>query len=389
MPRDVWVLATIAFCVAVGFGVMVPVLPVFARSFEVTNLMVGAVISAFAAMRLLTSPLCAPLNRVLGERTVLGIGMYIVAASSAAAGLSTSFWQLLVMRALGGIGSAMFTVAAMTLLLGAVAPTLRGRASALYSGGFLIGGMAGPAIGGLLAAISITAPFFFYAATLAAAGTIGLTLLSRRDRSASTDQRPAMPLAEAFQDVRYRAACLTSFAQGWQSFGVRSSLVPVLVVESMGHTPSMTGALFAIAAVVQALALSPVGRAVDTVGRRPMMIAAGLLTGIAALVMPWSAHWTGTAGLVLLGVALCVYGAGSAMHSTAPTAVVGDVTHGRGGTPIAVFQMMSDAGSIIGPLAAGALADAGGMTPGFTIGAVLLLAGAAYSLRMPKMEVVR
>jgi predicted MFS family arabinose efflux permease len=44
-PRDVWVLGVIAFCVAVGFGVLVPVLPVFARTFGVGNFEVGAVIS--------------------------------------------------------------------------------------------------------------------------------------------------------------------------------------------------------------------------------------------------------------------------------------------------------------------------------------------------------
>ena len=46
LPREVYVLGLIAFCVAVGFGVLVPVLPVFARSFGVDNFQVGAVVSA-------------------------------------------------------------------------------------------------------------------------------------------------------------------------------------------------------------------------------------------------------------------------------------------------------------------------------------------------------
>ena len=45
-PRDVHVLGLVAFCVMVGFGVLVPVLPVYARSFGVGGLEVGAVISA-------------------------------------------------------------------------------------------------------------------------------------------------------------------------------------------------------------------------------------------------------------------------------------------------------------------------------------------------------
>ena len=65
LPREVYVLGLVAFCVAVGFGVLVPVLPVFARSFGVGNAEVGAVISAFALMRLISSPFCGWLIKIL------------------------------------------------------------------------------------------------------------------------------------------------------------------------------------------------------------------------------------------------------------------------------------------------------------------------------------
>lgn len=386
LPRDVHVLSVIAFLVAVGFGVMIPVLPVFARSFGVSNLWVGAVISSFAAFRLVTSPFLARVNEAIGERVALGIGMCVVALSSGAAAFSQNFWQLLGLRAVGGIGSAMFTVAAMTLLLRSVPASLRGRASARYSGGFLLGGMAGPAVGGVFAKISLTAPFLFYAVMLLAAGTVGVLMLSGRVRSGSaasagTLPEAPMPLADAWRDVRYRASLFTMLAQGWQSFGVRSSLVPVLVVEVLLHTPSATGVVFAIAAVVQTIALGPVGGRVDLVGRRPMMVLAGLITGVATLAIPWSPT------LWALTIVLCIYGVGAAMHATAPAAAVGDVVGGRGGTPIAVFQMMSDVGAIIGPLLAGWLADQFSVHWAFAAGAVLLIGAALYSLRMPREAV--
>ncbi len=377
LPRDVWVLATIAFCVAVGFGVVVPVLPIFAKSFTESTFKVALVISSFAFMRLVTSPVCAPMITRLGERVVLGAGILIVAASSAACGLAASFWRLQVVRAFGRIGSAMFTVAAMTLLLRTVEPARRGRASAIYSGGFLIGGMAGPAVGALLAAVSITAPFFFYSGTLAIAGMVALALLSCPDGSLARPTPEPMPFAEAIADRRYRAALLTNLAQGWQSIGVRTALVPMFVVETLHRTPSATGTAFAIAAIVQTLALGPSGRAVDTRGRRPMMVFAGVLTGCAAIAMPFSTS------IWVLTIILCVYGLGSAAHSTAPTAVLGDVTHGRGGTPVAVFSMVGDLGAIVGPLAAGALDDAYGMPAAFAVGGALLLAGALASALMP------
>ena len=132
-------LGLVAFCVAVGFGVLVPVLPVFARSFGVGNAEVGAVISAFALMRLISSPLCGWLIKVFSERIIMATGIFIVAISSGLAGVSNSYLQLLTLRGVGGIGSAMFTVSAFTLLLTSVEAGLRGRAAGFFQAGFLIG----------------------------------------------------------------------------------------------------------------------------------------------------------------------------------------------------------------------------------------------------------
>jgi MFS family permease len=234
LSREVVVLGIIAFFVMVGFGVVIPVLPVFVRSFHVGYTEVGAVVSAFALMRLVASPFCGKLIDWVGERTILAIGIGIVAVSSAMVGLAQSYLEVLLLRGAGGIGSAMFSISAMTLLLGTTAPSMRGRAVGFYQGGFLIGGMAGPAIGGLLAVISLRAPFFFYAGTLILAGVVGLAFLrpvSRHKKSAGPEAVSTIPFRAVISDRRFRAACLANFASGWASLGVRSALIPVLVVE--------------------------------------------------------------------------------------------------------------------------------------------------------------
>ena len=91
LPREVAVLSGVAFCVALGFGILIPVLPVFARTFDVTALQASAVISAFALVRFITSPLSGALVDRLGERVVMSSGLLIVAVSSAAAGFSQTF----------------------------------------------------------------------------------------------------------------------------------------------------------------------------------------------------------------------------------------------------------------------------------------------------------
>jgi DHA1 family multidrug resistance protein-like MFS transporter len=111
LPRDVRVLGVVAFFVMLGFGVVVPVLPVFVRSFHVGYVEVGAVVSAFALMRLIANPFVGWVVDRVGERTVLAIGIGIVALSSGLVGIAVDYPQVLVLRGVGGIGSAMFSVA--------------------------------------------------------------------------------------------------------------------------------------------------------------------------------------------------------------------------------------------------------------------------------------
>ncbi|MCA0253268.1 MAG: MFS transporter [Actinobacteria bacterium] len=379
MPRVVLMLALSALFVAIGFGVMVPVLPLFAQSFGVSNLLIGLVVSAFAAMRLVTSPFCRRISARIGHRRTIGIGMWIVGVSSALCGLAGSYPELLLWRAVGGIGSAMFTISATALLLASVPAGLRGRASGLYQGSFLIGGMAGPAVGGLLAGISMTAPFFFYAGTLVVAGTIAYTQLhDAAPTGAPGTEEVTRPLREVLADIRFRAACLLGFGQGWQSFGVRSALVPILIVTGLGVDATWTGISFAIAAVAQALALQPAGRATDLIGRRPVMIAGGLTAATATLALPLAPN------LAWLIAVLCLYGVGAAALGTAPTAALGDAARGAGSQPIAIHSMATDIGSIAGPLVAGVLADSLGMTAAFGAGALILLSGAVLSWFIPR-----
>src|SRR4051812_50106445 len=96
--------------VALGFGLVAPALPLFAREFGVGKAAAGAVVAAFALMRLVMAPFVGRMVNAVGERLLLATGIGVVAVSSALAGLSQSYWQLLVLRGAGGIGSIMFSV---------------------------------------------------------------------------------------------------------------------------------------------------------------------------------------------------------------------------------------------------------------------------------------
>ncbi|WP_338131734.1 MFS transporter [Rothia kristinae] len=147
VPQDLKVMIVAAFVIAVGYGLVAPVLPQFAASFGVGAAASGAVISAFALMRVAGAPAAGPLVTRLGERAVYLWGLGIVAGSSLATAFAPSYPLLLVLRGIGGVGSVMFTVSAMGLIARLSPPDIRGRVSGYYATAFLTGNIMGPVIG--------------------------------------------------------------------------------------------------------------------------------------------------------------------------------------------------------------------------------------------------
>jgi MFS family permease len=390
LPREVAVLAAVAVAVAIGFGVVATALPEFARSFGVGKFWAGAVISAFALMRFVSALGGGRLVDSFGERIVLASGIGIVAVSTGLAGLSQSYSQLLILRGLGGIGSAMFTVAATALLLRVVDAGNRGRASGLFQAGFLLGALLGPLLGGFLTEVSLRLPFYVYAVSLIAAASIGFMFLRSAEdipphvepaetgEPVAQEEPESTTLTEAWGNPAYRGAVMVNLANGWAFFGVRISLVPLFVTEEMGLRPLWIGIGFLCASVAQAGFLLSAGKFVDRRGRRPAMISGSLLAAAA-----FAAIAINESRLTYL-LAMTATGVGAAFVGTAPGAVVGDIMHGRGGRVVAVFQMSADAGAILGPLAAGLLADQVSFSAAFALCSVILLAATVLSVRMPE-----
>jgi MFS family permease len=377
------VLTAVAFSVALGFGIVAPAIPLFAKDFGVTNFAAGAVISAFALVRFASAPMAGRFVNRFGERVVLATGIGIVGVSSFLAGLSGNYTQLLVLRGIGGFGSAMFTVSSFALLLRVVSADQRGRAAGTYQTGFLLGAIAGPAFGGPLTAWSLRAPFFVYAITLLLAGTVATVFLARtalreHEVVAGTAAQPPASLRGAARSPAYRAAVANNFAVGWAILGVRSSLVPLFVVEGLRLSPSWTGAGLVLSAVVQGLVLIPAGRLVDTRGRRRFLRAGAGFSLVAGVTLALAG------GAPLFLAAMALYGTGSALLGVSSAAVVGDVIAGRGGTPVAAFQMASDAGAFLGPLVAGALADSASFEVAFLASAAVSGLAFLTTLIMPE-----
>ncbi|MGO1399520.1 MAG: MFS transporter, partial [Brevibacterium yomogidense] len=180
LPTDIWVLVSAAFIVAIGFGIIAPILPQFAASFDLGVTAASIVVSSFAFFRLVFAPMGGRLVDKLGERRVYVVGLLIVAASTYAVAAATTYWQLLLFRGLGGIGSTMFTVSAMALIIRIAPPKARGKATGAYASSFLFGNILGPVVGGMLAGLGMRIPFVIYATGLLLAAAVVWFRLERK-----------------------------------------------------------------------------------------------------------------------------------------------------------------------------------------------------------------
>ena len=382
LPREVYVLSVVAFFVALGYGMIIPAIPLFAKTFQVNNAQIGAIISAFALARFAMGLPAGKLIDIFGERRVQTMGLLLVAVSTFASGLAMSYWQLLTYRALGGIGSVMFSVSASSLLMRSVDDSIRGRAQSTYNGGFLIGGIAGPAVGGILSVISLRVPFFVYVFTLVCAALVTSFFLSEKRLGISIknkqDPDDRILLKDALKSYPYLAAMAISFLTNWVLFGLRNSILPLFAEEQLGVSTTTLGLGFTVAAIVQGIALVYVGKLSDFRGRKfALMIGSfTLLSGVATIII--SSNWW------YYMLAMVLFGIGGAFEGTGASAVVGDLFGGKGGRVIALFQMAGDFGNIISPVLLGWLVDAHSYRPAFIATAAVFSITLLLSARIPE-----
>lgn len=430
LPADIWVLVSAAFIVAIGYGIIAPILPQFAASFDLGVTAASIVVSSFALFRLLFAPAGGRLVDRLGERRVYVVGLLIVAASTYAVAAAQTYWQLLLFRGLGGIGSTMFTVSAMALIIRLAPPESRGRASGAYASSFLFGNILGPVVGGLLAGLGMRIPFVIYATGLLLAAAVVWFRLEKQPqldahgpavvdddpapeagetdqptgtsatgsgRSATAEDRrppaaeddgpqaardrvepartagvlPRMRFRDAWQDSAYRASLGSAVAVGWAAMGARIALYPLFVVAVLGADERVSGIALSVFAVGMAVSVAVAGRLTDTWGRRPFILTGLALLGLATIAVGFS-------GTIWLFFALTLLaGLGGGLVNPAVQASVGDVIgqERRGGTVLSRFQMAMDVGAIAGPVVSGMLVDTLGYDWAFAVtGAVVVLA---------------
>jgi MFS family permease len=385
LPKEVSVLTTISFLVAVGFGLIIPAIPIFAKTFGVSNTLIGLIVSSFAIMRFISGLFSGKLVDRFGERVVLGFGLFMVSIFTLLAGLAQSYEQLLIFRTAGGLGSSMFSVSAGALILRVVSDSQRGRAQSLYNGGFIAGGVAGPAFGGALIALSPRAPFFIHSGLLIAAGTVSLIYLHESRLSAKIEkdsEERALTIREALQIKPYLYSLFLAFLGSWVLFGMRSSILPLFVVEDLGASASIVGLSFTIALIAQGAVMVRAGNYSDKNGRKPVILVGFTIVLAALMLLVFATN------IYFYFVAMIVMGLGAGFAASAG-AIVGDVIKGKSGKIYALWQMSGDAGMMVGPVLLGFISDYFSYRAAIAVSAAVFSLAIITAIRIPEPNSTR
>ncbi len=188
-PRAVWAVAFACVIAFMGIGLVDPILPSIAADLDATptqtELLFTSYLLVTGAMMFFTSWLSSR----IGARWTLLIGLALIVAFAAFAGLSGSVEAIIGFRAGWGLGNALFISTALATIVGAAAGG-SGAAIILYEAALGIGIAVGPLLGGLLGHVSWRGPFFGTAALMAVA-LIAILVLLPKDADAAHRPAPA------------------------------------------------------------------------------------------------------------------------------------------------------------------------------------------------------
>jgi MFS family permease len=383
-PEFVKLLA-ISITVALGFGMVVPVLPLFARSFGVGLGTLGLVNVVFGGTRFAFGIVGGLVVDRFGERACTIAGLLIVSLSSYAAGLAGSFPQLVLARGFGGAGSALFINGLMNRILRIIEPEAMGRATGAFRSSFLVGIGAGPIFGGVIAdRFGLAAPFHFYATGLLVSATIAWVVMAGQEGIGEGERKsPLQALREAgplLRDYRYVIALLATFVGWWTISGPAQVVGPIFAEDVLGLSSGQIGLAVTMLSVGEILILLVAGRAADKFGRRAVLVPSLAVATVATALLgridatPWA--------YFPLMVAI---GASIAAGGTASGGLLADsIPRSGSGAAVGVNQMAGDLGYLTSPSAIGAMADATSFRSAYLVASLPAAAVFLAALKLPK-----
>ncbi|MGB7302301.1 MAG: MFS transporter [Burkholderiaceae bacterium] len=386
--------ALIAMCVLIGisqlgFGGIVPVLPLYAGSFGVSAFAIGLTIAVFGLARFVFTIPTGQLADKLGRRKTLAIGGLVSAVGNGWCALAGSYTEFVFARFLAGGGSAIVLTAGAIVLADISRRQNRGRTMALYQATFIFAVGVGPLPGGLLAEwYGLSAPFATYGVMSILAGFVAWFLVPETQAlqsgigsSGVTTLLP--PLRDQFklltQHTGFLLVGLVNLVNAFVRTGAVFNVVPVLAAVKLGLSPGQIGGALAIGSVLGLVASYPGGYLADRFGRKTIIVPS--LVGKAAAMVLFAI----ATDLMTFTFASILWGIMVSLAGSAPAAYAADIApKGMNAAAMSGYRLLGESGYIIGPVILGLIVDWSGPEVVLWICAVLILVVCAVFAKWAK-----
>lgn len=362
-----------------GFGLITPVLPLYADSFGLGPSLIGVVIGVYGLARFLVSVPAGRLAELRGRRPTLIAGTLLTTLSSALMATAQNLPQLLLYRVLAGAGAATVILAGQIMVGDLASDHNRGRMMSVYQGFFLIGVGLGPLPGGLLADhFGLRAPFIAYALFSALAGAVALCLIGETRPAKATVHAhgsgiaPATGTRSVLWSTGFVLIAAVAFVQSFARTGALFNVVPLIGSERLGISAAQIGLTLALVNVVNLATVYHAGVLSDRFGRKAVIWPSTLVAGLSMLAFAASGSFAAFLGSALL------WGLASGVSGLAPNAYVADIAPaGQRGRVFGAFRACADAGYIVGPLLLGWLVSLAGSVVPLVVTALMFIVCAA------------
>lgn len=399
--RPVVVMCGVSAIIGLGFGLVGPILPLYAETFRTSLTMVGLLVGALSLARLVSNLPGGYLADIVGYRRVLILSSLVIGGGALGSGLTTDFRQLFAFQILLGIGAGFFHTTGFALMARLSNTWNRVRMLTAYQGCFMLAAIFGPTIGGIAAQMwGYRVPFLGFAllAGLASA-LIYWGVFQAGDRS----ERTPVPVAEG-RDLERAAGSRSAVGpqeirdQGWRVGGVfrllsepafllvtfwgfctwfarrglQGTVVPLLGATRLGLSEGEIGFAYTLMGIMSLLAMLLVSGSISVrYGRKAAIVPSTLVMAIALMLFACSREYS----VFLLSAGLL--GAGSGAIGPVPIAYVSDMVPSASyGSSLGLYRSLRDLGAFLGAVAAGWIMDRAEVAVPLYLGAVVLILGA-------------
>jgi multidrug resistance protein len=381
-PGSLATIFLIVFTDLVGFGIVIPLLPLYAETMNPSPLQFGLLMASFSLMQLFFAPLLGRLSDRVGRRPVLLVSLAGAVVGYLLFAVADSFLLLLASRIVAGVAGANIATA-QAVIADVTPPEQRTRGMGLIGAAFGLGFIAGPALAGVLVRISPAAPGIAAAAFSATAMVMTVLLLPEslppaRRGVASQRRAGLLALRHAWRTPALAPLLAVALAvvTGFAAFEVTFAQ---LVYRRFGLHAGSIAFLFAYAGLLAAvMQMTLVGRLSRRLGERRLLLV-GLAGTAVGLLLIASQH-----SLPALIAVLPVLAFGQAMVMPSLSALVSHTAPGeRQGETLGAYQATSSLARVLGPMAGQlALGHLGLGAPALTA-AACALAAAAIAAALP------